>query len=710
MFKVTKLAAAIGAAMVLPAVVQAEESYTFDEVVVSSTRSQKTIEDTAASVQVVTDQELEENLAQNVSDVFDYMPGVTVQSDSRQGIQGINIRGMEGNRIKILVDGVSQPNQFENNYSFINSGRVDLDVDMLKSVEVVKGAASSLQGSDAVGGIVAFQTKDPADFIKDGKTFGGHVKLGYSSADNSFKESVAIANRVGKLETLVAYTRQDGEEVDNFGEQYDQDSSADNILVKLQYQANEDHRIEFTGEYVTKNVESDLTNSPSNSSNSYNPYLGDDTSDKTRLGIKHIWFADTTAFDTLTWQFDYLAKEENGITNRTKMSNGNVQKKDYIYEDKGYQADIQLEKNLTIGSADHFIVYGASFSAKDIENVNKEYNSVGSDTVVFYMPDASEQRYGAFVQDEISFGRWIVTPGLRFDSYKTDPGNQIPSGNTGGFDKDSYSKYSDSAVTGRLGTMYAINNEHKIFGQISQGFRAPDFQELFYSFSNPGHGYTSVPNADLKAEESISYELGWRHNTDTSSTELAVFYSDYDNFIDRVGKRNSNTGLLEYSYQNVDEAVIKGIELANTYYWDNIAEGLSSRVAAAYTEGEDGDNKPLNSVNPWNAVFGVSYDAPVGNWGTSLKVAYTAAKKESDITPSQDFSGNDNPVFAPDSSTVVDLTAYYIPMEDLTLRAGVFNLTDEEYYNWNDVRSLQKEDKFYTQAGRNFAITAKYEF
>ncbi len=81
-----------------------------------------------------------------------------------------------------------------------------------------------------------------------------------------------------------------------------------------------------------------------------------------------------------------------------------------------------------------------------------------------------------------------------------------------------------------------------------------------------------------------------------------------------------------------------------------------------------------------------------------------------DITPSKDRSGKEQPVFAPGSSTVVDLTAYYIPMKDLTLRAGIFNLTDEEYYNWSDVRGRQEEDKFYTQAGRNFGLSAKYDF
>ena len=135
-------------------------------------------------------------------------------------------------------------------------------------------------------------------------------------------------------------------------------------------------------------------------------------------------------------------------------------------------------------------------------------------------------------------------------------------------------------------------------------------------------------------------------------------------------------------------------------------QGVSTRVAATYTEGEDGEGNPLNSVNPWNAVVGFNYDAPSALWGTSLNISYTAGKKSSDINS----VGLSDEILPTDSATVVDLTAYYLPIKDLTLRAGLFNVTDEEYYSWNDVRGFSQEDKDYTQAGRNWSITAKYEF
>ncbi|MCG9640224.1 TonB-dependent hemoglobin/transferrin/lactoferrin family receptor [Vibrio sp. Isolate34] len=694
----------------------AEDYALFDEVVVSSTRTNQTLINTAASVTVISDKQIEENMAKDVNEIFEYTPGVTMNSSSRQGAQTINIRGMEGKRVKILVDGSSQPGSFDGGpYAFINSSGISIDPDMLKSVEIIKGAASSLHGSDAIGGVVAFETKDPSDFLKDGKDFGGQAKLSYSSEDNSFSEHVALANRFGDLETLVAYTRRDGEELQNFRNSGDlenyavenQDTSADNLLVKLQYQLNESHRIEFLAELIKDTSDSDIYHS------SYDSYTGEDDTKQNRFAIKHIWFADGAIADTVTSKVSYISKEENGVTKRFKpagpgfppyvpANNDNVQTKDYDYTEDKLEIETQLDKEIN----NHYLVYGATYTHSDISNTNMEYNSdpATDDQLYVYTPDAKEQKFGLFVQDEISLmnNKLVVTPGVRFDYFSTDPGKT-----TG----ESLTDFSDSAVTGRLGTTYKLTDTGTVFGQISQGFRAPSFDELYYTYDNPGHGYVNDPNPDLKSETSISYELGYRHNTQASSSEIAAYYSDYDDFIETVVTKKVG-GTTHYSNVNLESATIKGIEFSNTLLWDVLVgapEGISTHFVASYTEGEDGNGNALNSVNPWNAVLGLNYDAPNQNWGTSLKLNYTADKSGSDINFDDENGGNAGQAELP-SATVVDLTAYYKPMKDLTIRGGVLNLTNEEYYRWNDIRGDDELYKENSQAERNYGISAKYEF
>jgi len=700
-------------ALSMPAM--AESNHTADSTtVVSATRSEQLLTDVAASVSVISADDIEANLVKDVGELFDYTPGVTVESDPRYGVQSINIRGMEGNRVKIVVDGVSQANRFDSGQSFIQSGRLDIDPDMIKSVEVVKGAASSLYGSDAIAGIVAFETKDPSDFLDAGDNSGGHVKLGYHSVDSSFSQSVALANRTGDLESLVAYTHRAGEEEQNFGEPDPQETEKNNILVKLQYQLNENHRIEFTGEQVTSDTDADLALT-STWNKSYN---AEDISERQRLGAKYIFTANNAAFDSMLLQFDWQKSQQTANTMRSKTSDDS-EFKNYLYGENGYEFGAQFEKSFTLASMEHYLVYGMSYASRDIENINVTYATNSLDEtqskLYYYMPEAEDTKLGVYLQDQISLmgGDLVLTPGVRFDSFSTKPDNSDPAGK---YDEvkgepSTYNDYSDSAVTGKIGALYHLSDDTKVFAQVSQGFRAPDFQELYYSYSNSGFGfkYKSVPNPDLVAETSIAYETGLRGNFSAGNYEFTLFYSDYDNFIDRVSYTDSQ-GLLINTYDNLDKATIKGAEIGTNLWLDSLVgafDGTTLRLAAAYTEGEDQDGLALNSVAPWNMVVGLNYDSPSANWGTSLKTVYTAKKGSSDINATA--TGTENQIENP-SSTVVDLTAYYKPMEDLTLRAGVYNLTNEQYWLWNDVRGLTSQDNDLSQAERNYGVTVKYDF
>ncbi|MCA2018029.1 TonB-dependent hemoglobin/transferrin/lactoferrin family receptor [Vibrio tritonius] len=681
-----------------------QEQNQFEKVVVTATRSNQTLGNTAASVTVVSADEIERNLNKDLKDIFDDVPGVSVNSADRQGIQNINIRGIEGNRVKILVDGMTQGQSYDGGTTgFINSSAIYIDPDMIKNVQIVKGAASSLYGSDAVGGVVAFETKDPVDFIKEGNNTGGQVKLSYSSKDKSFAENVIVAHRSGDLDSLVSVTRRDGKEVQNFRHSDDeasysadsQDTAKNDIMLKLQYQLNDDHRIEFIGEDIHNQTDSDIYNA------NYTGYTGDDTTDKVRLGLKHIWYSHLGMADSIVSQVNWQDKKESNLTHRTSSYSSSYEKKDYVYESKKWEGETQLNKKVTLLGNEHQFTYGANYSYADITNsfVTDTTTSSGTTTSAetVYTPDVKEQKFGVFVQDQISFlnGDLLVTPGLRYDWFNTDPSD---------VDGESYDSYSDSALTARLGSVYHLNQQNSLFAQVSQGFRAPSFDELYYIYSHPEYGYESIPNADLKAEKSISYELGYRNSNRFSASEISVFYSDYDDFIDQTNQAGDN-GLTQYYYTNIDKAKIRGIELANTLRWDELVgapEGLNTKTVAAYTEGEDGDGEPLDSVNPWNAIVSLNYDSPNQTWGSSVKVNYTAAKHSGDISSS---SQTEMP-----SATVVNITAYYKPIKDLTLSAGVFNLTNKEYYSWNNVRGRNQLYSSDTEAKRNFAVSAKYQF
>ena len=113
-------------------------------------------------------EDIENELSRDIKDLIRYEPGISVSNSAgRFGLSGFNVRGIDGNRVLIEVDGIPVPDSFGIG-SFASAGRDFVDIESLKQVEILRGAASSLYGSDAIGGVVAFVTKDPADYFGAG--------------------------------------------------------------------------------------------------------------------------------------------------------------------------------------------------------------------------------------------------------------------------------------------------------------------------------------------------------------------------------------------------------------------------------------------------------------------------------------------------------------------------------------------------------------
>lgn len=159
MYKKTSLALAIGAICASTAVF-AEETFTFDEVVVSATRTEQNKEDVSSSVATVSRDDLDAQMNNNLKDTLKYTPGVQAQGSGRFGVSGFNIRGMEDSRVKVMVDGVQQPVPYNPGANQQRKYPNMIETDTLAGIEVNKGPSSSLYGSDALGGVVLMRTKN----------------------------------------------------------------------------------------------------------------------------------------------------------------------------------------------------------------------------------------------------------------------------------------------------------------------------------------------------------------------------------------------------------------------------------------------------------------------------------------------------------------------------------------------------------------------
>ena len=183
------------------------------DVTVSATRSARKVDDVPSSVSVITGATIQKEGARNLKDVFRNELDVTVPvgptrfgvggaATGRGGQEGVNIRGLGGNQVLMLVDGIRIPNGFS--FGPFSTGRGDfLDIDGLKSVEVLRGPASTQYGSDGLAGAVTFKTLDPSDVLARGQNVGGFARLGYASIDQAGSGTLAVAGKNEKWQAMI---------------------------------------------------------------------------------------------------------------------------------------------------------------------------------------------------------------------------------------------------------------------------------------------------------------------------------------------------------------------------------------------------------------------------------------------------------------------------------------------------------------------------
>lgn len=167
---------------------------------------------------VVTRRELTTQNIQNTHDLVRYHTEVDVAEVGRYGNKGFAIRGVDGNRVAMDLDGVALPtieaNELFSPYGYIYEGRFNPDVEVLGNIRIMTGANSVISGSGAVGGAVSFNTKEPISMIKEGN-LGGYAKVGFTNKNEETLFAVGLAGVYDKNEFLLNYARRQGHELKN---------------------------------------------------------------------------------------------------------------------------------------------------------------------------------------------------------------------------------------------------------------------------------------------------------------------------------------------------------------------------------------------------------------------------------------------------------------------------------------------------------------
>ena len=211
----------------------------FDEVLVSATRLSEKVSETSRSVAVVAEEQLNVSQASSVAEVLKNEANINLTNGPRATSQGVEIRGLSGDRVLQTIDGARQ------NTSSGHRGSYFMDPELLKSIEVIRGPASSLWGSGALGGVVAQNTKSAQDFLAPNETFGGYVKQGYDTNGDRTKTSAAVYGQQATVDWLLNGSYVDSNNINTGNDEtlVNSASSGSSGLAKFGWQADEASRL-----------------------------------------------------------------------------------------------------------------------------------------------------------------------------------------------------------------------------------------------------------------------------------------------------------------------------------------------------------------------------------------------------------------------------------------------------------------------------------
>lgn len=704
-------------------------------VTVTATREPRKDDEVPNSVSVITDAEKEKLLANDIRDLIRYEPGVSVRSapsrftaagasTGRDGDAGFTIRGIEGNQILIQTDGIRAPLGFS--FGPIAFGRGDyMDLDAYKSVEILRGPASTLYGSDGLAGAVSFITKDPSDYLGKNRTFYAAVKGGYASADESTAASITGAFRAGSVEGLVVLTGRNGSETENMGTNEapnstrtapnPQDVESKNILGKLVWNVDARQLVRVTGERLRRDVDTNVLSGiapPPLAATSVVGLTANDDLERNRVSV----------------DYEYDGTGAKGVVDRAKVSvyRQTADSRQVAYEDRNTAADrvrdskysettngfsVVLQSVVSTGDVLHRLTYGGDYSKAEIEGLRDGVTPPAGEFLPQKpFPDTDYTLYGAFLQDEINVGeRFIVIPALRVDGFKLDPTTGDPLYPSLGGQPVSLD---GTRASPKLGAIWRIDPVNSVYAQYASGYRAPTPSQVNQGFENLVANYRSIGNPDLKPETSQTFEAGVRGRSNHFSWDIVAFDGRYKDFIQQVQVSGSFTPTDPAVFQNVNlsKVRIRGFEAKGRYYWTN---GFGVFGNYAYAKGDDESlNQPLQSIDPPKLVVGAEYSRD--SWGVQAAVTRLWKKSASDIPPLPATGPGAPPAsFASPAATLLDLYAQWRPTKWMSINAAVLNLTDRKYWLWTDVRGQAASSPTidaYTSPGRNYALTVKLEY
>ena len=490
-----------------------------DVITVTATKTERSVFKTPIAVAVIEQEEIDRFIPLSFKDVLEGTPGISIQGGSRRIAEEPSIRGFSDQQLVLRIDGARQ------NFDQPHRGRFFVDPALIKRVEVIRGSASSLYGSGAIGGVLSLETKGAKDMLREGQDLGARSSLGYQSNGDELLTSGSLFGQNEKIDFLgnVVYREVYNDMVDGSGNPIiDTQDKIINGHTKLGFEPTQHQRFEINADFF--------------SGNGLNPTASDDVSSPTTVVDR-----DTKEYN-LRGNYSYNDPDNQFIDFKTVVYYGDVDTtEDRVFDDridisnfKSYGIDLHNTCRFVVSDQiSTALTYGFEYF-KDEQSGTRN----GVDRIEF--PDAERKFTAVYAQMEIEIldGLISIIPGVRYDSFDLTSNG-------------SFSERGESDFTPRIAVGFNPTEELYLWGSYSEAFRAPTLTELYNDgvhFAVPegfGPG-TMVVNEFvatplLEAEQAKSWEVGFRFRQtdivadgDSFLISANYFSTDVDNFVDTI--------------------------------------------------------------------------------------------------------------------------------------------------------------------------------
>ena len=504
-----------------------------EPVVVTATKTPQRLKDTPVITNLITRAEIEATGAENIGEVLEHKAGIIIHRDGHG--DGVQLQGLDSEYILILVDGEPQVGRI--------AGKLDMAriaIENVERIEVVKGATSSLFGNSALAGVINIITR------KATSPFSVQVSQNFEQ-NNTFDSRGTVGLQRNNLNVLFTLSANRRSPID-----LDESTLTTTIdgyanltgSARTEYQLTPTTNFVFSGQYFTQEQEG-----ISQSSSIVFDRLGEIQNYSGGLWIEHkLSFENIQSISSIFLTGKLYATrydDESTVVDRdtSEITSQNLNIQDLIKGEVQFDTTLWEKHQLTVGGE----VIFENLQSQRIEGRERDIftNSL-------------------FIQNEFRpISAFAVVIGGRLDNHSEFGTHFSP----------------------KLSSLYRMTNNFRVRASYGQGFRSPDFKNLYLNFTNVTSGYQVLGNPNLQPESSHNWNLGIEYQVFNGLlARIHVYRNDLHNLIEAERIGQSAAGGSKFEYQNISKAFTEGVD---TEVVIGSIGGFTSTVGYAYLRGAD---------------------------------------------------------------------------------------------------------------------------